>query len=121
MEELDFTKDSFEDILKKDSRYHPRAYVLLLEAVLSAMRRFNPNVSSNEIMMEFKEFTLDYFGPMSYSVLKRWGVTSTADLGQMMHNIVDSGRLAKSEDDNFDDFNSGYDFESTFLGPYETV
>ena len=43
----------------------------------------------------------------------------TEDVGEMMFNLTESGRIAKDEDDTPESFAGGYDFKEAFLGPYE--
>ena len=72
------------------------------------------------IMDEFKETALDQFGPMTYRVLTEWGLSCCEDLGEMMFNLADSGRVQRDPDDEKSSFIGGYDFEETFLNPYAT-
>ena len=117
MEELDFSKDAFEDIRARDRRYDARAYTLLVAAFHAACA--DGNATTEDILEEFKETALDQFGPMTYKVLDIWGVHETMDVGEMMMNLVESGRIGKSENDNYEDFRCGYNFKDAFLGPYE--
>ena len=117
MEEIDFESDRFDDICARDRRYDRKAYAILMEAFRSAAK--NGNAESSEIMDEFKETSLDQYGPMTYSVLNSLGVKDCVDIGEMMMNLVESGRIAKGDNDNYEDFRSGYDFKEEFLGPYE--
>ena len=73
MDEIDFTSDSFGDILARDRRYDARAYALLVD-VLQYLFSKDEHVDATAILDEFRERTLDQYGPMSYSVLREWGV-----------------------------------------------
>ena len=53
MEEIDFTSDTFDDIVAKDSRYNARAYALLMDVV---RRRAESDL---DLLDEFRETTLD--------------------------------------------------------------
>ena len=117
MEEIDFEKDTFDDIRARDRRYDARAYALLCETFRSVFR--DGDATSEDILDEFKELALDQYGPMAYAVLDAWGVRECSDIGEMMVNLVESGRIEKGENDNYEDFRSGYDFKEAFLGPYE--
>lgn len=112
---IDWTADNFADILKEDDRYDPRAYSL----VLAVVEGIHEHVTGMELLERFRDFTLDEFGPMSYAVLSDWGVKSCSDVGEIVFNLVESGRLGKTERDSRADFIGGYDFQETFLGPYE--
>ena len=117
MEELDYKGDSFEDIRARDRRYDAKAYTLLASAFRAACG--GGNATTDDILEEFKETALDQFGPMAYHVLGAWGVHECMDIGEMMMNLVESGRIGKSENDNYEDFRCGYDFREAFLGPFD--
>ena len=119
MEELDFESDSFADIVGKDSRYNARAYAFLMDCV-HYLGKEGGHMSSADVMDEFKERALDQYGPMAYTVLSEWGLSSTEDIGEMMFNLVEFRRVRKEDDDRQEDFRGGYDFKETFLGPYRT-
>ena len=120
IEELDYDADDFADIVAKDSRYNPRAYTMLLNVVhWLGGEKGDQHFDAYAIMDEFKESVLDQFGPMSYIVLTEWGVTCTEDLGEMMFNLADGGRIRRDDSDEKESFIGGYDFEETFLRPYE--
>ncbi|MBE6383407.1 MAG: hypothetical protein E7049_10430 [Lentisphaerae bacterium] len=119
MDDIDYDKDAFSDIIAKDDRYAPNAYALLMDAFCylcdNAKGR---HVKGEDILAEFRERALDLYGPMTFCVLTEWGVTCCEDIGEMMFNLTDSGRVKKNDDDTPEAFAGGYDFKETFLGPY---
>lgn len=118
IEDLDFSLDSFDDIVAKDPRYNARAYALLMD-VLGWLFKDCAKADGETILDEFRERTLDLYGPMSYTVLREWGVERTEDVGEMMFNLADSGRVRREDSDTAEAFVGGYDFKETFLAPYE--
>ena len=118
IEEFDF-EDDFADILAKDSRYHPRAYTVLLNVFGFLSEKTQGHVSGEDILEEFKEEVLDQFGPMAYTVLTEWGLKCTEDIGEMMVNLVEANRIVKEDNDSYESFAGGYDFRETFSGPYQ--
>jgi len=119
MEEIDFSSDSFEDVVAKDSRYDARAYALLMDVFHYLSGEDERHVTGEDILNEFKERTLDQYGPLAYTVLSEWGVTCTEDVGEMMFNLTEAQRIRKDEDDTPESFANGYDFKEAFLGPYQ--
>lgn len=118
----DYENDTFEDIISKDPRYDARAYTMLLDVLDNLFDQHQDgktNVTATEIMDDFRDAVLDDFGPLSYTVLQEWGLTRCEDIGEMMFNLCDSGRVQRSEEDTKECFNDGYDFRETFLMPYE--
>ena len=114
-----FTADDFADIVAKDNRFDARAYVQLMD-VVHALTEGGHHASGEEILDEFRETTLDDFGPLSYRVLAEWGVHTTEDIGEMMMNLVEFHRLGRDDSDSYDAFSNGYDFKEAFLDPYQT-
>ena len=119
MQEIDFDSDSFADIVAKDSRYAARAYALLT-SVIHVLSEGGKHISGEEILEEFRETALDQYGPLAYTVLTEWGVKRCEDIGEMMFNLVDSGRVHRDENDSAESFVGGYDFKEAFLGPFDT-
>jgi uncharacterized repeat protein (TIGR04138 family) len=118
MQEVDFSSDTFGDIVAKDQRYNAKAYALLMH-VVHALTQDGRHVSGEDILEEFKETTLDQYGPLSYTVLKEWGVSCTEDVGEMMSNLTEGRRVARDDSDTPESFACGYDFKEAFLGPYQ--
>lgn len=115
---VDYEYDKFEDIVAKDGRYASSAYALLMD-VFNYLKEKEDNVTAAEIMDEFRETALDEFGPLTFHVLEEWGIKRCEDLGEMMFNLADSGRVVRTEDDTKECFIDGYDFRETFLLPFE--
>lgn len=118
MDEIDFESDGFGDVVAKDPRYDARAYALLMD-VIRYLGENGKHMGAEDILDEFRERTLDQYGPMSYTVLSEWGLSRCEDIGEMMFNLVESHRVAKDENDSPEGFVGGYDFKEAFLGPFE--
>lgn len=115
---MDYEKDSFEDIVSKDPRYNARAYTLLMD-VFECLQKEMHDVPADAILDDFRDAALDEFGPLAFRVLEEWGVKRCEDIGEMMFNLTDSGRIAKSDNDTKESFLGGYDFHEAFLMPFE--
>lgn len=117
MDAIDFESDTFSDIVEKDDRYQARAYALLMD-VVHFLGMNGQHMTAEDILDEFKNRTLDLYGPLSYTVLREWGVTKCEDIGEMMTNLADAHRVRRDPGDTLDCFAGGYDFREVFLGPY---
>ena len=118
-------KEALEELLEKDARYDEHAYYFIREALDYTIKMYDKptegtgrHVSGNELLQGIRRFTLEQFGPMSFTVLKKWGVHSTTDFGHIVFNLVRSGILGKTDDDTIEDFAEGYDFEDAFRKPF---
>ena len=113
-------------ICQKDARYHPDAYDFLVEALdvtVKEIRTRQPDhdrhISGKELLDGIKEFALDEFGPLAFTVFAEWGIHSTEDFGEIVFNLVEAGRLGKTESDSREDFKDGYRFADVFVKPFE--
>jgi uncharacterized repeat protein (TIGR04138 family) len=114
------------EICKKDPRYHSDAYFFLVEALdvtVKDIRKNQPDhgrhVTGKELLDGIKDYALDEFGPMAFTVFAEWGIHATLDFGEIVFNLVEAGRLGKTENDSREDFKNGYGFEEAFLRPFE--
>jgi uncharacterized repeat protein (TIGR04138 family) len=113
-------------VCQKDTRYNPDAYFFLVEALdvtVKDIRKRQPDhgrhVTGKELLEGIKEYALDEFGPMAFTVFAEWGIHATADFGEIVFNLVEAGRLGKTETDSRADFKDGFSFEEAFTRPFE--
>lgn len=114
------------ELCKKDNRYNPDAYFFLIEALdatIKEIRKQQPeherHVTGRELLEGIKVFALDEFGPLAFTVFAEWGIHSTRDFGEIVFSLVECGRLGKTEKDSREDFDGVYDFQETFMRPFE--
>ena len=117
--EIRYETDNFADILAKDGRFDSRAYDFVLRVIAEASDDSKGHVTGMELLDYFRDLALDAYGPLAYTVLADWGVTSCEDVGAIVFNLYDSKRIAKTDSDSPTDFIGGFDFRTEFLGPYK--
>ena len=105
-----------ERMCAKDLRYHPEAFLFLLDALYFTVSRLAEarHVSGRELLEGIRLYALDQFGPLARQVLASWGVTRTEDFGHIVFALVRAGLLGKTEEDSIEDFKGGYDFTAAF-------
>ena len=122
-------EDAFAEVVaairRKDTRYEADAYTFVraaLDFTSKALEkpREGPerHVSGTELLDGFRKFALQEFGPMAATVLASWGVATTADIGEIVFNLVERGILGKTDRDRREDFAAGYDFREAFVEPF---
>lgn len=120
-------QQEIEAICVKDSRYVADAYYFLREALdytskeLVCEKRASGqprHVTGQELCLGVREYALQEFGPLASLVLTTWGLRTTADIGEIVYNLIETGKLGKSEQDQKSDFTGVYDFEDAFVKPY---
>ena len=75
---------------ERDTRYKLEAYSFILRGLnfyhtKSGERR---HFTGQELAKGLVEFAQKQFGPITYSVLRNWGVTKTDDLGNIVYNLI---------------------------------
>ncbi len=104
------------EILRKDGRYHREAYFFVSEALGLAMhRRGRPgHITGRDLLDALRDLARERFGLMAKTVLNRWGVYRTEDIGEIVFNMVDAGLMSKQESDKREDFAGIFDFDEAF-------
>jgi len=114
------------EICVRDSRYASESYCFLreaLDATVKALKKpaegLDRHVTGRELCEGFRDLALQEFGPLALTVLHAWGIQRTEDIGEIVFNLVDAGKLGKTEKDSRRDFANIYDFHETFAKPYQ--
>jgi uncharacterized repeat protein (TIGR04138 family) len=55
---------------------------------------------------------------MVMTVFDSWGIHSSADIGNMVFNLIGAGIFGKTEEDSLEDFRNVYNFEEVFVKPF---
>jgi len=122
-------KVSFEEalhlILEKDARFDAHAYHFVREALDFTVRLLakpvegpSRHVTGGELLEGIRQFALQEYGPLTKTVLHRWGIRRCEDFGEIVFNLVEMGVLGKTEEDRREDFAGGYDFDDAFARPF---
>jgi len=118
------------DLIRRESpRFDKGAYFFVKQALDHTLKsikqesdgRVGHHVSGQELLGGIREFALQQYGPMTYTVLERWGVRRCEDFGDIVFHLVEYGVLGKTDQDRREDFSGGYDFREAFVRPYEPV
>lgn len=114
-------------ILTRDRRYPAEAY-RLMPAVLDwtfrhavqqhARGATRGHVSGKQLAEGFRDYLLAEYGPFAAPLLKQLNITSTADIGELVYNLISVNVFGKSENDRQSDFANVYDFADAFEAPY---
>jgi len=109
------------EILAADRRYARDAYIFVSDALGYTVRRTGRagHVSGPELCEGLAEFALGQFGRLARSVIESWGIRSSADIGEIVFNMVDVGLLRKTDEDRREDFADALDFDEAFDRGFE--
>ena len=124
MKKLQF-EEALERILKEDPRYDARAYLFVRESLDYTIAKLDKpvegparHVTGQELSMGLRDHALNEFGAIARTVLARWGLKRTEDIGNVVFNLVQKGILGKTDQDTLDDFANGFDFDTAFRQPF---
>ena len=116
--DIQYEKEDYTEILKKDDRYDSRAYDFVLEVIHFASTDAKGHVTGQELLDYFRDMALDAYGPLTYTVLNDWGVRCCEDVGAIVFNLYDATRIGKTDSDSPEDFVGGFNFKHEFLDPF---
>ena len=116
--DIQYEKEDYTEILKKDDRYDSRAYDFVLEVIHFASTDAKGHVTGQELLNYFRDMALDAYGPLTYTVLNDWGVRCCEDVGAIVFNLYDAKRIGKTDSESPEDFVGGFNFKHEFLDPF---
>jgi uncharacterized repeat protein (TIGR04138 family) len=123
-------------MLRRKTRYHVDATEFVFDALRHTQERLGRAVESKaesrlqdlddeqfhitgqELLHGIREFALQRFGLMARLVFASWNVTCTEDFGRIVFELVEQGRMRKTERDQLDDFAGVYEFEQALDRDY---
>ncbi|MCX7704065.1 MAG: hypothetical protein N2234_08240 [Planctomycetota bacterium] len=109
MSERDEEIQNLERLMSK-ARYSPQIYGLVLAAVEEAIESsgIRRHISGRELLDSLVTLIVRKHGLLGGFLLKRWGVFSSEDIGEVVFDLVDAKLLKKRDEDSKKDF-EGYD------------
>ncbi len=107
-------------VAKLDGRYHAEAYSFVLDGLnhtLSGLQEHR-HVEGRELLEGIRELAKEKFGLLARTVLANWGISTTRDFGEIVFTLVNYGMMAKTDDDEMEDFDNVYEFKKAFDEEY---
>jgi uncharacterized repeat protein (TIGR04138 family) len=122
------------ELLEQDTRYTLDAYLFVLESLSFAQeslgmgasrplgkkaggrekRKSEQHVTGQELCEAARQYAQQQYGFLAPTVLAAWGVQATADFGEIVFNMIESGQMRKTNRDRREDFHDVYQFEEAF-------
>jgi uncharacterized repeat protein (TIGR04138 family) len=111
-------------------RYHPRAYDFVFRALRHSQETLDrgvdgltsetddAHISGQELLDGIRRLALSEFGLLTTTVFRHWGVNSTDDFGRIVFEMIECGKMKKTDRDQLSDFFGVYDFEDVFDREY---
>lgn len=113
---LQLADDILSQIRERGGRFHAQSYLFVLAAIefLQHQLPARRHVSGPELAWACRDFALSQFGLLAPHVLEYWGLSKTADFGEVVFTLVDVGLLITQPEDQIDDFEEIYEFAEAF-------
>jgi uncharacterized repeat protein (TIGR04138 family) len=128
-------RPKLDDLIRRDSRYPLEAYEFVFSALAHTqylLGRKPPSellvaagatpddenhVTGQQLLWGIRDLALREFGLMARTVFRLWGINRTADFGEIVFNLIESGLMSKTSQDERRDFQDVYDLDLA-LGDY---
>ncbi len=75
------------------------------------------HVSGQQLCWGLRNFAVQRYGLLARTVLAHWNILRTNDFGRIVFAMVESRLMQKTDDDDIRDFDSVFDFLTTFDPP----
>jgi uncharacterized repeat protein (TIGR04138 family) len=120
MPELAFRDGVMDRIRLREPRFHESAYLFVLSALEFSQARLTErrHITGRELAEACRDLAMQRYGVLARMVLEHWGLTSTADFGNIVFTLVDLGLLLSQSTDTRDDFADVFDFQDAFDRDY---
>jgi uncharacterized repeat protein (TIGR04138 family) len=115
------------DLVERDPRYTYEAYEFVFAALSHTQRVLGRlptkgevpetqyHVSGRELVEGVRELAVREFGLMARIVFRMWGITRTAEFGEIVFNLVSEGLMSKTDQDCREDFQDIFDFDQALV------
>jgi uncharacterized repeat protein (TIGR04138 family) len=104
----------------REPRFDEQAYLFVLSALemCQAQLTVRRHITGIELAHACRELALERYGLMSRVVLEHWGISATADIGDIVFTLVELGFLLSQPQDTRDEFVDVFDFDRAFEHDY---
>ena len=120
MPELAFRDGVMDRIKLREPRFDEPAYLFVLASLEFCQSRLTErrHISGRELAQACRDLARERYGVLARMVLEYWGLTSTADLGDVVFTLVEMGLLLSQPEDTREDFADVFAFEDAFDRDY---
>ncbi len=104
----------------REPRFGEPAYLFVLASLEFCQNRLTErrHITGRELVGACRDLALQRYGLLARMVLEHWGITSTADFGDIVFTLVELGLLIRQSHDSRDDFVDVFEFDRAFERDY---
>jgi len=119
-----------DELVRRDPRYTYEAYEFVFAALAHTQKRLGRipppdtgpeqdfHVTGPELLEGVRDLALREYGLMARTVFRCWGLQKTADVGEIVFNLVEANLMSKTNEDDRRDFADVYDFDKALVEGY---
>jgi uncharacterized repeat protein (TIGR04138 family) len=116
------------ELARQDGKYAYEAYEFVCDAVSFTQERLgrdervgddDRHVCGPELLRGGVELAVREFGLMAPVVFRQWGVTTTADFGDIVFRLIQADKLSRSDRDDPEDFRDVFDLMQALADGFE--
>ena len=117
-------EDAVDEILRRDGSYAPDSYAFMRQALDYSAEQYHkggddPHLTAEELYLGFCSYALQEYGPMAAAVLEHWGILGSADVGNIVYNLIRVGVFGRQESDTREQFDHLQPLEELLDAPYK--
>ena len=108
-----------QELVVRDPRFAAEAYRFTLDSLSYTQEQYRQrghhgHIDGRQLLLGMRDYARKLFGYLGRSVFQEWGITCTADFGEVVFNLISAQLLSKQESDTQADFEDVFDFEEAF-------
>jgi uncharacterized repeat protein (TIGR04138 family) len=84
----------------------------------AALEEEQVHITGVELLDGIRDLALERYGLMARWVFASWGIRTTEDFGRVVFDLVEQGKMRKTDQDRLSDFYAVYDFEQVLDRDY---
>jgi uncharacterized repeat protein (TIGR04138 family) len=114
-----------QELCKRDQRYPFEAYEFLYAALGYVQHErvkqglikeeTDKHLTGQQLAEGYKDLAVQEFGMLAPTVFQAWNIRQTADIGQMVYNLININMMSKTENDRLEDFSNVYEIPKALL------
>ena len=82
-------------------------------------KRPERHLTGQQLCQAIRNYALEQYGFMAQVVLANWGIRSTADIGEIVYNLIAIEEMKKSPTDRREDFDDVFEFDDAFRRSFQ--
>ncbi len=100
------------NVARQRGEFRPEAYFFTLDVLNTVVNELavRRHLSGPEVLGGVVRLAHERFGENAASVLNKWGISCTRDVGVIIYDLIDAGILSTTEDDDLEDFEEVFNF-----------